>query len=131
MHPDGKMTGNWKTERSKSQIDTESHWQANCRDQLSLTKLGAGGVNTNAVTSDISGRFETGQLFYGFDLRSIFIHTREHTHTHMCTCVCAHTHIHMNYCFPWKHNTINTRNISQRESIARSSSLWASQLTAP
>lgn len=54
-----------------------------------------------------------------------------HEHTHMCTCVCAHTHIHMNYCFPWKHNTINTRNISQRESTARSSSLWTSQLTAP
>lgn len=61
----------------------------------------------------------------------LYTHANTHTHTHMCTCVCAHTHIHMNYCFPWKHNTINTRNISQRESIARSSSLWASQRTAP
>lgn len=80
----------------KSQIDTEGHWQANCRDQLSLKKLGAGGVNTNAVTSDISGRFKRRQLFYGFDLRSIFIHTREHTHTHthVHVCMCTHTYTH-------------------------------------
>lgn len=37
-----------------------SHWQANCRDQLSLKKLGASAVNTNALTSDISGRFKRG-----------------------------------------------------------------------
>lgn len=93
MRPGGNMTGNWKTESSQSQIDTESHWQANCRDQLSLKKLGAGGVNTNAVTSDISGRFKRRRLFYGFDLRSIFIHTRE-THTRERVYVHTHTYTH-------------------------------------
>lgn len=62
-----------------------------------------------------------------------YLYTHIHTriHTHMCACVCAQTHIHMNYCFPWKHNTINMRNLSQRESTVRSSSLWTSQLPTP
>lgn len=59
-HPGGKMTGNWKTESSKSQVDTESRWQANCRDQHSLKKLGAGGVNKNIITREIAGRLKRG-----------------------------------------------------------------------
>jgi hypothetical protein len=80
-----------------------------------IKKLRADRINTKAVTvSDISGRIKRRQLFYGFDLPSIFTHTRAHTHTHKRVHVwmCIHT----NYCFPWKHNTINKRNISQRES---------------
>lgn len=37
------MIGNRKTEKN-SQIDTESHWQANCKGQLSLKKLGLVGL---------------------------------------------------------------------------------------
>lgn len=125
MHPRRNMIGSWKTERSKSQIDTESHWQVNCRYQLSLKKLGANGVNTKAVTSEISGRFERGNSSMGLTFAA-YLYTHTHEHTHTGTCVCAQIHIHMNYCFPWKHNTINMRNISQRESTARSSSLWTS-----
>lgn len=87
------MIGDWKTERNKSQTDTQSYWQANCRDQLSLKKLGAGGVNTNVLTSDISGRFKRGgNSSMGLTFVA-YLYT--HGHTHMCTCVCAHTHIHM------------------------------------
>lgn len=48
-----------------------------------------------------------------------------HMHTYI-HCMYVHTHIHTNDCFPWKHNTINKRNISQR-----SSSIWTSQLQTP
>lgn len=55
------MIWDWKTERNKSQTDTESQsLQANCRDQLSLKKLGASAINTNALTSGTSGRFKRG-----------------------------------------------------------------------
>lgn len=85
------MTGDWKTERNKSQTDTESHWQASCGDQLSLKKLGAGGVNTNALTSEISGRFKRGGHSSMGLTFAAYLYTHEHTHT--CARVHVHTHI--------------------------------------
>lgn len=82
----------WKTERSKSQIDTESHWQVNCRYQLSLKKLGANGVNTKAVTSEISGRFERGNS--SMDLTfAAYLYTHTHTNTHTRARVYVHRYI--------------------------------------
>lgn len=51
---------------------------------------------------DISGRYHRRrQLFYAFDLPSTYAHTHA-VHVEICWA---------SDCFPWKHNTINKRNI--------------------
>lgn len=62
------------------------------------------------------------QLFYGFDLPGRFSHTHK-----AYTRVCIHTQTHR-CCFPWKHNTINKRNVFPLGKPSRSSSIWPSEL---
>lgn len=81
-------------DRNKSQRDTESHWQVNCRYQLSLKKLAVDGVNTKAVTSGISGRFERGDNSSMGLTFAAYLYTHTNTHTHVHVCVCAQTHTH-------------------------------------
>lgn len=82
-------------QRNKSQIDTESHWQVNCRHQLSLKKLGVDGVNTKAVTNDISARFERGgNSSMGLTFAAyLYTHTYTHEYTRTCARVYVHRHI--------------------------------------
>lgn len=83
------MIGNRKTARNQSQRDAESHWQANCRDQLSLL-AGADRFNTKAVGSDLWKIQERRQLFYGLTFAT-YLHTHEHTHVHVCMCTHIYT----------------------------------------
>lgn len=90
------MIGGWKTEtgeEQKSETDTESHRQADCRYQLfssgRIKKWGLMRINTKAFTSDISGRFKRYEAtLLWFDLPSSFPHT-QNVYMH----VCAYTHV--------------------------------------
>lgn len=99
----------------------KSHGQAGCRDRLpSSGRIKKWGISL----ADLRARR---QLLYAFHLPSTYAHTHAvHVPIHtarMCIycvyipCVWARTQrVHMEICwasdcFPWKHNTINKRNI--------------------